>query len=105
MLWWAAAYVTLLPFVKCCGELLPLEVCFMLGVWFWLRWLPVLGRSDCRLYLSPYDHPTYKDIHNKFSVRYFLNLVLVDEEDRRYFKQQEILLYRKADEPASSQQQ
>ena len=24
----------------------------------------------------------------KFSVRYFLNLVLVDEEDRRYFKQQ-----------------
>ena len=24
----------------------------------------------------------------KFSVRYYLNLVLVDEEDRRYFKQQ-----------------
>lgn len=52
-----------------------------------------------RLFLSPYDlTPTYKDVHNKFSVRYFLNLVLVDEEDRRYFKQQEIYLYRKADD-------
>ena len=29
-----------------------------------------------------------KDINKKFSVRYFLNLVLVDEEERRYFKQQ-----------------
>lgn len=29
-----------------------------------------------------------KDINKKFSVRYFINLVLVDEEDRRYFKQQ-----------------
>jgi hypothetical protein len=27
-------------------------------------------------------------VFNKFSVRYFINLVLVDEEDRRYFKQQ-----------------
>ena len=49
----------------------------------------------CRLFLSPYDlTPTYKTVHNKFSVKYFLNLVLVDEEDRRYFKQQEIQLYR-----------
>jgi hypothetical protein len=56
-----------------------------------------------RLFLSPYDlTPTYKDVHNKFSVRYFLNLVLVDEEDRRYFKQQEITLYRK-DENAPQQ--
>jgi len=37
-----------------------------------------------RLYISPYDlSPTYSEVHNKFSVRYFLNLVLVDEEDRR----------------------
>ncbi len=43
----------------------------------------------CRLFLSPYDlTPTYKLVHNKFSVKYYLNLVLVDEEDRRYFKQQ-----------------
>lgn len=38
--------------------------------------------------------PTYSSINNRFSVRYFLNLVLVDEEDRRYFKQQEIILWR-----------
>jgi vacuolar protein sorting-associated protein 26 len=49
-----------------------------------------------RLYLSGFDlTPTYKNVQNKFSVRYFLNLVLVDEEDRRYFKQQEIFLWRK----------
>lgn len=48
-----------------------------------------------RLFLSPYDlTPTYKNINNKFSVKYYLNLVLVDEEDRRYFKQQEITMYR-----------
>ncbi|KAJ4947104.1 hypothetical protein JOQ06_009146 [Pogonophryne albipinna] len=42
--------------------------------------------------------PTMRDVNKKFSVRYFLNLVLVDEEDRRYFKQQEIVLWRKAPE-------
>jgi hypothetical protein len=47
-----------------------------------------------RLFLSPYDlTPTYKLVHNKFSVKYYLNLVLVDEEDRRYFKQQVIFLF------------
>lgn len=40
-------------------------------------------------------------MHNKFSVKYYLNLVLVDEEDRRYFKQQEIQLYRQTDTGAS----
>ena len=39
--------------------------------------------------------PTYAATNNRFSVRYFLNLVLVDEDDRRYFKQQEIILWRK----------
>merc|ERR1712157_261424 len=39
--------------------------------------------------------PTYTSVNNRFSVRYYLNLVLVDEEDRRYFKQQEIILWRK----------
>lgn len=39
--------------------------------------------------------PTYSSVNNRFSVRYFLNLVMVDEEDRRYFKQQEIILWRK----------
>ncbi|GBG87839.1 hypothetical protein CBR_g45995 [Chara braunii] len=57
---------------------------------------PVRGESiPIRLFLSPYElTPTYRNINNKFNVRYYLNLVLVDEEDRRYFKQQEITLYR-----------
>jgi vacuolar protein sorting-associated protein 26 len=39
--------------------------------------------------LGGYDlTPTMKDVQRKFSVRYFLNLVLIDEEERRYFKQQ-----------------
>lgn len=42
-----------------------------------------------RLFLAGYDlTATMRDVNKKFSVRYFLNLVLVDEEDRRYFKQQ-----------------
>ena len=42
-----------------------------------------------RLFLSGYDlTPTMKEVNKKFSVRYYLNLVLVDEEERRYFKQQ-----------------
>lgn len=59
---------------------------------------PVRGESiPIRLFLSPYDvSPTMRNVHNRFSVRYFLNLVLVDDEDRRYFKQQEITLWRKA---------
>jgi len=57
---------------------------------------PVKGECiPIRLFLSAYDlTPTYKNVNNKFSVKYFLNLVLVDEEDRRYFKQQEIHLFR-----------
>lgn len=39
--------------------------------------------------------PTYSAGNNRFSVRYFLNLVLVDEDDRRYFKQQGIILWGK----------
>uniref|UniRef100_A0A4W6G0J3 VPS26, retromer complex component A n=1 Tax=Lates calcarifer TaxID=8187 RepID=A0A4W6G0J3_LATCA len=61
---------------------------------------PVKGESiPIRLFLAGYDlTPTMRDVNKKFSVRYFLNLVLVDEEDRRYFKQQEIVLWRKAPE-------
>lgn len=61
---------------------------------------PVKGESiPIRLFLAGYDPtPTMRDVNKKFSVRYFLNLVLVDEEDRRYFKQQEIILWRKAPE-------
>jgi len=39
--------------------------------------------------MNGYDlTPTMRDVNKKFSVRYYLNLVLVDDEDRRYFKQQ-----------------
>ncbi len=48
---------------------------------------PVRGESiPIRLFLAGYDlTPTMRDINNKFSVGYYLNLVLVDE---RYFKHQ-----------------
>lgn len=59
---------------------------------------PVRGESiPVRLFLSSFPLvPTMRNVSNRFSVRFFLNLVLVDEEDRRYFKQQEITLWRKA---------
>lgn len=40
--------------------------------------------------------PTYRSVNNKFSVKYYLNLVLVDRDDRRYFKQSEITIWRAA---------
>jgi len=60
---------------------------------------PVKGEAiPVRLFLGGFElTPTYKDVCNKFSVSYILNLVLVDEDDRRYFKQREITLWRKAD--------
>ncbi|GIY12055.1 vacuolar protein sorting-associated protein 26B-like [Caerostris darwini] len=68
---------------------------------------PVRGESiPIRVFLAGYDlTPTMKDINKKFSVRYYLNLVLVDEEDRRYFKQQEIVLWRKGEVTRKSIQQ
>ncbi|XP_030386527.1 vacuolar protein sorting-associated protein 26 [Scaptodrosophila lebanonensis] len=71
---------------------------------------PVKGESiPIRVFLAGYNlTPTMRDINKKFSVKYFLNLVLMDTEDRRYFKQQEITLWRKADIPryhAAAQQQ
>jgi len=58
---------------------------------------PVRGESiPIRLFLAGFElSPTLRDVHKKFSVRYYLNLVLIDEEDRRYFKQQEVVLWRK----------
>lgn len=48
-----------------------------------------------RMFLGGNDlGPTMQDVLNTFSVRYFLNLVLVDEDERRYFKKQEVTLYR-----------
>lgn len=61
---------------------------------------PIKGETiPVKLFLAgiPADlTPSYSAQQNRrFSVKYFLNLVLVDDEDRRYFKQQEIFLWRK----------
>lgn len=57
---------------------------------------PVRGESiPVRMFLSPYAlTPTYRNVCGTFSVKYYLNLVLVDEEDRRYWKQHEVFLWR-----------
>lgn len=58
---------------------------------------PVQGESiPVRMFLQGNKSltPTYRSVNNKFSVKYFLNLVLVDVDDRRYFKQSEITLWR-----------
>lgn len=59
---------------------------------------PVRGdRIPIRVPLSGLDlSPTLAGAANGLlNVRYFLNLVLVDEEGRRYFKSAEVLLWRK----------
>ncbi|KAI8853351.1 vacuolar protein sorting-associated protein 26-domain-containing protein [Chytridium lagenaria] len=63
---------------------------------------PVRGETiPIRLFLSGFElTPTYRDVNKKFSTRYYLNLVLIDEENRRYFKQQEITIYRVRDDAA-----
>lgn len=49
-----------------------------------------------RIFLQSFPNltPTYINVNNKFSVQYYLNLVLVDHEDRRFFKQTEMTLIR-----------
>jgi len=58
---------------------------------------PVKGELiPVRFYLTSADlAPTYTNVNNRFSVKYMINLVLVDEQQRRYFKQHEIILWRK----------
>ena len=78
-----------------------------------------------RLFLGGFDlTPTFREVNKKFSTRYYLSLVLIDEgkrlptpflfvlppfswlakrfrlDARRYFKQSEIILYRQAPEIA-----
>lgn len=57
---------------------------------------PVRGETiPIRLFLGGFElTPTFRDVNKKFSTRYYLNLVLIDEENRRYFKQQEITVFR-----------
>jgi hypothetical protein len=57
---------------------------------------PVRGESiPVRMFLGAYPlTPTYSNVNNKFAVKYYLNLFIIDDEDRRYFKQVEVILYR-----------
>ncbi|KAJ6453656.1 vacuolar protein sorting-associated protein 26-domain-containing protein, partial [Mycena vitilis] len=57
---------------------------------------PVRGETiPIRLFLGGFDlTSTFRDVNRKFSTRYYLHLVLIDEENRRYFKQQEITIVR-----------
>ena len=58
---------------------------------------PVKGaKIPVRFYMSSTAlTPTYKNICGKFSCRYYLKVILIDEEDRKYFKLSEIELWRK----------
>lgn len=48
-----------------------------------------------RFFIAPYElTPTFINVNNRFSTQYFINLVLLDVEERRYFKQHEIQLVR-----------
>ena len=48
-----------------------------------------------RLYLKPYGlTPTMNNVNNRLSVTYLISLVLVDIENRQYFKKHEITLHR-----------
>ena len=58
--------------------------------WVLMSCPPYQGETiPIRLFLGGFDlTPTFRDVNKKFSTRYYLNLVLIDEENRRYFKQQ-----------------
>lgn len=48
-----------------------------------------------RFFLEPYNlTPSYLDNPSSFSVKYFLNLIVIDDNENRYFKQKEICLFR-----------
>lgn len=66
---------------------------------------PIVGEVvPIRLYLNsvPRLTPSYPNVHNCFRVLYFLNLVLITGEGKRYFKQQEITLYRRTGQAVPS---
>ncbi|GIX61298.1 vacuolar protein sorting-associated protein 26 [Babesia caballi] len=57
---------------------------------------PVKGECiPVRMFLTGLDLcPTYKNVQNKLTVKHYINLLIVDEDDRRYFKKQEIEFWR-----------
>lgn len=48
-----------------------------------------------RWFISPYElTPTYSNINNRMQVQYYINIVLIDVDERKYFKQHEITFLR-----------
>jgi vacuolar protein sorting-associated protein 26 len=48
-----------------------------------------------RMFINSFElSPTYKDINNIVSVKYFIKFVVIDESEKSFFKQQEIILWR-----------
>lgn len=48
-----------------------------------------------RIFIGYFDlSPTYKDVNSLFSVKYYLRIIVNDNEDKSYFKDQEIFLFR-----------
>jgi vacuolar protein sorting-associated protein 26 len=59
---------------------------------------PARGESvPVRIFLAQHENltPTYLNFNNQFSVEYYLSVVLIDETNRRYFREHEIQLYRR----------
>ena len=59
---------------------------------------PAKGETvPVRIFLAEHENltPTYINCNNQFSVEYFLSIVLIDETNRRYFREHEIQLYRR----------
>mmetsp|Transcript_12969 Transcript_12969/g.17552 ORF Transcript_12969/g.17552 Transcript_12969/m.17552 type:complete len:317 (-) Transcript_12969:96-1046(-) len=56
-----------------------------------------------RLYLERYNlTPTYQSVLKKFNVKYYLKLILLDVASRRYFRKQEITLWRSRPSPSTT---
>eukprot|EP00668_Euglena_longa_P033275 GGOE01042817.1.p1 GENE.GGOE01042817.1~~GGOE01042817.1.p1 ORF type:complete len:326 (-),score=50.89 GGOE01042817.1:206-1183(-) len=66
---------------------------------------PIAGEVvPIRLYLNavPRLTPTYDMVNDTFSVKHYINLVLITGDGKRYFKQQEIVIYRKPGQRAGT---
>jgi vacuolar protein sorting-associated protein 26 len=50
-----------------------------------------------RMFISNFENisPSYRELNNIFSVKYFLKFVVINEDDKSFYKQQEVFLWRK----------
>lgn len=50
-----------------------------------------------RMFLNGFSlSPTYKELNNVISIKYYLKFVVIDEDGKSFYKQQEITLWRKS---------